>query len=111
MRSVERSGVALSRLSPPPSNRPGDPPARTDERSQVRPREDGSPALPAEEAGGSLQTRRERTEQQLRRARRVLGRLPASDPRATLLGLAVQRRDLVLIEAVLAELGEQGTVE
>jgi len=72
----------------------------------VRPREDGSLPVPAED----VQTRRERTEEQVRRARSVLGKLPASDPRATLLGLAVQRRDLVLIEAVLAELGEQGTV-
>jgi hypothetical protein len=52
-------------------------------------------------------SRRERTEEQLRQARGVLAKLPASDPRATLLGLAVQRRDLVLIEAVLAQLGEQ----
>ena len=72
----------------------------------MRPREDGSLSVPAEGAGGVIQTRRERTEEQLRRARGVLARLPASDPRATLLGLAVQRRDLVLIEAVLAELGE-----
>ena len=111
MRSVETPGVALSRLSPPPSNRPGDPPAKTDERSEVRPREDGSLPVPAEDAAGVVQTRRERTEAQVRRARSVLGKLPASDPRATLLGLALQRRDLVLIEAVLAELGEQGTVE
>ena len=74
----------------------------------MRPRENGSPPDPAEDAGGVIQTRRERTEEQVRRARSVLGRLPASDPRATLLGLAVQRRDLVLIQAVLAELGEQG---
>jgi hypothetical protein len=97
----------LSRLSPPPSNRPGDPPARTEERSQVRPREDGSLPVPAEQGGGQVQTRRERIEELVRRAHAVLGRLPASDPRATLLGLAVQRRDLVLIEAVLADLGEQ----
>jgi hypothetical protein len=71
----------------------------------VRPREDGSLSVRAEGAGEVLQTRRERTEERLRRARGVLARLPASDPRATLLGLAVKRRDLVLIEAVLAELG------
>jgi hypothetical protein len=101
----------LSRLSPPPSHRPGDPPARTDERSRVRPREDGSLSVRAEDADGGIQSRRERTEEQLRRARGVLAKLPASDPRATLLGLAVQRRDLVLIEAVLADLREQGTIE
>jgi hypothetical protein len=75
----------------------------------VRPREDGSLPVPAEDAGGVIQTRRERTEEQLRRAHAVLAKLPASDPRATLLGLAVQRRDHVLIEAVLADLREQGT--
>ena len=72
----------------------------------MRPRDDGSLSVPADSAGGEIQTRRERTEDQLRRARGVLAKLPASDPRATLLGLAVQRRDVVLIEAVLAELGE-----
>jgi hypothetical protein len=77
----------------------------------VRPREDGSLSVPAEDAGEGIQARRERTEEQLYRARGLLAKLPASDPRATLLGLAVQRRDLVLIEAVLADLREKGTTE
>jgi hypothetical protein len=42
----------------------------------------------------------------LREARALLGTLPASDPRAVLLGLAVQRRDGVLLKGVLANLRE-----
>ncbi len=97
--------MLVSRLSPPPSHRPGDPPARTDERSQVRPRGDGFGYASVE--ADPIGQRRERAEELLRRANGVLAKLAASDPRAALLGLAVQRRDVVLIEAVLSELRER----
>lgn len=86
--------------------------AADDERSRVRPRPDS--AAPADERkpessgakrpSGPAPNLTERLEQKVALATSLLAKLPANDPRARLLHVAVLRRDEALLDGVLSEL-------
>jgi hypothetical protein len=87
--------------------------AADDEGSRVRPRGSDTPAGEAPKAGQSDPPRTrsapapslsERLEHKMRVAMALLEKLPANDPRARLLHVAVLRRDESLLDGVLSEL-------
>jgi hypothetical protein len=73
----------------------------------VRPRGEnpGPTSVPVGKAD-TVAERLNTLEELLREARSVLATLPASDPQTVLLGLAVHRRDGILLTGVLAKLRE-----
>jgi len=75
------------------------------EGSSVRERSPSAPPVPSTPpASRSAGATRERLEAKLRTGRAVLGTLPATDDRARLLYIAIQRRDESLLDGVLAAL-------
>jgi hypothetical protein len=79
----------------------------TNEASSVRERSPSAPPAASPSAppvSASAGATRERLEAKLRTARTLLGTLPATDDRARLLHIAIQRRDESLLDGVLASL-------
>jgi hypothetical protein len=97
----------MSRNSSPWSHPPRPLPAAADddERSEVRTARPVSKAASRSPSGTRPVTRGERIEEKLRLAESLLAQLPESDSRVRLLRVAVVRRDEVLLDGILADLG------
>ena len=87
--------------------------AQDDERSRVRPRTPDTPSGEERKAGVSgppasgsspAPSLSQRLEHKVRLATALLEKLPANDPRARMLHVAVLRRDEALLDGVLSEL-------
>jgi len=92
-------------MTKPEKSRP--PLPSINDESSVRDRSPSSPSSPPASSAGAA---RGRLEAKLKTGRAMLGKLSASDDRARLLHVAIQRRDEALLDGVLASLGATPSV-
>ncbi|MFC1641153.1 hypothetical protein ACFL5O_00480 [Myxococcota bacterium] len=91
-------------VSPAPKNQSGRP-VDDRARSGIRTREEvGNILSPTASRNADAAARHQAIESRIAVAQSVLASLPANDPRAALLALAIRRHDAALVEGLLAEI-------